>query len=147
MVGHWLDEPVRPPAPMPSGQGDNSGRLLIDGLSMRPIHHPFTTLHLHHELRCPVSPPRPPRAQILIPFSTPLSKPTRRRPGKTSPHIPLLPNFNPAILLIQYSPSFEGKYPHSINPRVGMKDLQNVSLQSSTFFTRLTPPLAMVLVW
>ena len=115
-------------------------------LSMRPAHHPSITFLIYHEPQCPVTPPRPPRAPTLNLSLTPLSKPTRRRPGKTSAHILLLPNFNPAILLILYSPFFEGKPPRSINPGVGKKDLQNVSLQSSTFSTRFPPPLAMVLV-
>src|SRR5260221_4773575 len=113
---------------------------------MRPVHHPSITFLIYHELQCPVPLPRPPRTQTSIPFSTPLSRPTRRRPGKTSPHILLLPNFNPAILLIPDLPFFEAKSHLSINPRVAKKDSQNVSLRLSTFSTRLPPPFAIGLV-
>jgi len=116
-------------------------------LSMSAVHRLSATTHTHHEPQCRMFPPHLSRAQISIPFSTLLSQPTRRRQGKTSPHILWLPSFNPAILRMQYSPFFEDKYPRRINLRMVKRHSQDTLFQPSTFSTPFPTHSARVLVW
>ena len=126
------------PAPAQSGAVlSSSGPIPSVGVSV--------AAHTFHEPSCPVLPLHPLLARTSIPFSTLLSKPTRRRPGRTSPHILWLPNFNPVILRMQYSPFFKDIYPRRINPRVATKDSQHTSSQPLMSYTRFHPPLARVL--
>jgi hypothetical protein len=116
----------RKPRPAPQASGLNS-----------PIAH-----HSFHRPSCPVLPPHPLRAKTSIPSSTLLSKPTRRKQGRTLPHILWPHSFNPVIPPMPYLPFSEDKSPPPINPRVAMKDSQNISLQPSTSYTRFPPHLA-----
>ena len=125
-------------------QGNPQPRSQIWAATYRWV--PFTANHSCHEQLCPVLSPHPPHVQTSIPFSTLLSEFTRRRQGRTSPHIPWPPSFNPVTLLMRYWPFSKDKFPRPINSRVAMRHSQNASFQPLTSYMRFPPRSARVLV-
>ena len=110
----------------------NIGRLYIDAPPFVSITHHQLSLTLssltgQSQPSCPLSLPHQPPIPTLPPFSTLLWKNTTVRLSKTSPSIPSFPGFNPVNPPRQSSPSFEGKPPGSINPRMAAMDSRSGS--------------------